>query len=246
MLPKIDTPLYELELPLLKRKVQFRPFLVKEEKILLMAMESEDENSVVLGIKQIMRNCLLTDIDIEDLPILDFEYLFLNLRARSVGEIIDLQYKCNNDIPGSEDDKTHKCGNLINLSFNALEVKPEVNEINGKIQLTPKLGVVLKYPTFRAIETMSSVKDLNPAEFVSQTVISSIDYIYDEENLYYAKDTPKEELMDFVDSLTKEQFGMIQKFFEKIPKLTKKIDFKCNKCNYEENIEIEGIQSFFG
>jgi hypothetical protein len=245
MLPKIDTPLYELELPLLKRKVQFRPFLVKEEKILLMAMESEDENSVVLGIKQIMRNCLLSDIDIEDLPILDFEYLFLNLRARSVGEIIDLQYKCNNDIPGSEDDKTHKCGNLINLSFNALEVKPEINEVDGKIQLTPKLGVALKYPTFKAIENVSLTENKNPVDFVSETIISSIDYIYDEENMYYAKDTPKEELIDFIDSLTKDQFSMIQKFFEDIPKLSKKIDFKCNKCGYEENIEIQGIQSFF-
>ena len=245
MLPKIDTPLYEITLPLSKQKIKFRPFLVKEEKILLMAMESEDENSVVLGIKQIMRNCLLSDIDIEDLPILDFEYLFLNLRARSVGEIIDLQYKCNNDIPGSEDDKTHKCGNLINLSFNALEVKPEINEINGKIQLTPKLGVVLKYPTFKAIENVSFTENKNPVDFVSETIISSIDYIYDEENMYYAKDTPKEELIDFIDSLTKDQFSMIQKFFEDIPKLTKKIDFKCNKCGYEENIEIEGIQSFF-
>jgi hypothetical protein len=245
MLPKIDTPLYELELPLLKKKVQFRPFLVKEEKILLMAMESEDENSVVLGIKQIMRNCLLSDIDIEDLPILDFEYLFLNLRARSVGETIDLQYKCNNDIPGSEEDKTHKCGNLISLSFNALEVKPEINEINGKIQLTPKLGVVLKYPTFKAIENVSLTENKNPVDFVSETIISSIDYIYDEENIYYAKDTPKEELVDFIDSLTKDQFAMIQKFFEDIPKLSKKIDFKCNKCGYEENIEIQGIQSFF-
>ena len=209
-----------------------------------MAMESEDENSVVLGIKQIMRNCLLSDIDIEDLPILDFEYLFLNLRARSVGETIDLQYKCNNDIPGSEEDKTHKCGNLISLSFNALEVKPEINEINGKIQLTPKLGVVLKYPTFKAIENVSLTENKNPVDFVSETIISSIDYIYDEENVYYAKDTPKEEMVDFIDSLTKDQFTMIQKFFEDIPKLSKKIDFKCNKCGYEENIEIQGIQSF--
>lgn len=245
MLPKIDTPLYEIELPLLKKKVQFRPFLVKEEKILLMAMESEDENSVVLGIKQIMQNCIMTDIDIEDLPILDFEYLFLNLRARSVGEIIDLQYKCNNDIKGSEEDKTHKCGNLINLNFNALEVKPEIEKVDSKIQLTPKLGVVLKYPTFKAIEAVASEKNISPADFVSETIISSIDYIYDEETLFYAKDATKEELLEFIDSLTKEQFGMIQKFFEDIPKLTKKLDFKCNKCGYEENIEIQGIQSFF-
>ena len=245
MLPKIDVPLYEITLPLMKKKVKFRPFLVKEEKILLMAAEAEDENAVILAIKQIITNCLVTKIDVDDLPILDFEYLFLHLRARSVGETIDLQYKCNNDI--SEGEESRKCNHVVKLSFNALEVEPKLNEKEvNKIELTSKLGLVLKYPTFGSIDNLTEKKDVSATELVLKTIISSIDYIYDDESLYYAKDTPKEELIDFVDSLTREQFSQIQNFFENIPKLTKKMDFKCGKCGYSDTIEVEGIQSFFG
>ena len=245
MLPKIDVPLYEITLPLMKKKVKFRPFLVKEEKILLMAAEAEDENAVILAIKQIITNCLVTKIDVDDLPILDFEYLFLHLRARSVGETIDLQYKCNNDI--NEGEESRKCNHVVKLSFNALEIEPKLNEKEvNKIELTSKLGLVLKYPTFGSIDNLTEKKDVSATELVLKTIISSIDYIYDDESLYYAKDTPKEELIDFVDSLTREQFSQIQNFFENIPKLTKKMDFKCGKCGYSDTIEVEGIQSFFG
>lgn len=245
MLPKVDVPLYEITLPLMKKKVKFRPFLVKEEKILLMAAESDDQNAVILAIKQIITNCLVTKIDVDNLPIMDFEYLFLHLRARSVGETIDLQYKCNNDI--NEGGEERKCNHVVKLSFNALEVEPELNsnEVN-KIELTPKLGIVLKYPTFGSLDELTEKNDISATELVLKTIISSIDYIYDEESLYYAKDTPKEELIDFVDSLTREQFSQIQNFFENIPKLKKKLDFKCGKCGYSDNIEVEGIQSFFG
>jgi hypothetical protein len=244
MLPKIDVPLYEIDLPLSKKKIQYRPFLVKEEKILLMAAESNDENAILLSIKQILTNCIITKIDIDDLPILDFEYLFLNLRARSVGEIVDLQYKCNNDI--EQDGKKDKCDTIIKLSFNALEIKPELNgKETNKIQLTPRLGILLKYPTFGAIDMLSKKNNASPTEVVIETVLSSIDYIYDEDNIYYAKDVSREELVDFIDSISREQFMKIQEFFENIPKLKKNLDFKCHKCGYEDNIELEGIQSFF-
>lgn len=244
MLPKIDMPLYEIDLPLSKKKIQFRPFLVKEEKILLMAAESEDENAVLLAIKQILTNCIISKIDVDELPILDFEYLFLHLRARSVGETVDLQYKCNNEI--EKGGEKQKCNSIVKLSFNALEVKPELdgNETN-KIELTPKLGLMLKYPTFGAIDNLSAKEKANPTEVVIEIILSAIDYIYDDESIYYAKDTPREELVDFIDSLTREQFAKIQEFFEKIPKLKKKLDFKCHKCGYEDAIELEGIQSFF-
>lgn len=245
MLPKIDVPLYEITLPLMKKKVKFRPFLVKEEKILLMAAETDDEKAVVLAIRQIITNCLVTKIDVDDLPILDFEYLFLHLRARSVGETIDLQYKCNNDI--SEGGESRKCNHVVKLSFNALEIEPKLNEKEiNKIELTPKLGIVLKYPTFGSIDKLTEKKDVSATELVLNTIISSIDYIYDDESLYYVKDTPKEELIEFVDSLTREQFSQIQNFFENVPKLTKKMNFNCGKCGYSDTIEVEGIQSFFG
>lgn len=245
MLPKIDVPLYEITLPLLKKKVKFRPFLVKEEKILLMAAESDDQDAILLAIKQIINNCCVSDIDVEELPILDFEYFFMHLRARSVGEVVDLQYKCNNTISG-EGEEEKKCNALVKLSFNALEVEPEINTIDNKIQLTPNLGIALKYPNFKNIEDISKIQDLSSTELISKTIISSIDFIYDNESMYYAKDTPEEELIDFIDSLTREQFGKIQEFFESIPKLKKQIKFTCQKCAYEEELMLEGIQSFFG
>jgi DNA-directed RNA polymerase subunit M/transcription elongation factor TFIIS len=242
MLPKIDVPIYEITLPLSEKKVKIRPFLVKEEKILLMAMESEDEESVLLAIKQIVNNCCVDNINVDDLPILDLEYMFLQLRARSVGEVIDLQYKCNNEIKDEEgNDKV--CNHVIKLSFNALEIYPEKNENHSsKIQLTPKLGVVMKYPDFKIME---KIRNLKEAEVLGKLVSNSIDYIYDEETLYYAKDASETELLDFVDSLTRDQFQKIQDFFDNIPKMKKTLDFKCGKCGYQEEMVLEGIQSFF-
>ena len=242
MLPKIDVPLYEITLPLLNKKVRIRPFLVKEEKILLMAMETQDEDSVLLAIKQIVNNCCVDEIDVDTLPILDLEYLFLQLRARSIGEEIDLQYKCNNDIK-EEDGKEHKCGHIIKLNFNALEIEPEQNEKHDKtIQLTDKLGIVMKYPNFNIVE---KTKNLSEAEMVAKMIVLCVDYIFDENSIYYAKDVEEAEMIDFIDSLTREQFLKVQEFFDTVPKLKKELDFKCTKCGYEEKVILEGIQSFF-
>lgn len=243
MLPKIDVPLYEITLPLSGKKIKIRPFLVKEEKILLMAMETEDDNAVLLAIKQIVTNCCVDAVDVDELPILDLEYIFLQLRARSVGEIIDLQYRCNNNVGVEENGEPKKCGHIIKLNFNALEVQPEFDKNHDKkIQLTPKLGLVMKYPDFRIIEL---VKDLKETEAVTKTIISCIDYIYDDESVYYSKDTSEAELTDFIDSLTADQFGKLQEFFDTIPKMRKNLDFSCAKCGYKEEITLEGIQSFF-
>jgi DNA-directed RNA polymerase subunit M/transcription elongation factor TFIIS len=242
MLPKIDTPLYEITLPLSKQKIKFRPFLVKEEKILLMAMESEEEEAVLLAIKQIVNNCCIDDINVDDLPILDLEYMFLQLRARSVGEIIDLEYKCNNEVK-DEEGLDKPCNHIIKLSFNALEIYPEQDENHScKIQLTQKLGVVMKYPDFKIME---KIRNLKESEILGKLVSSSIDYIYDEESIYYSKDVEEKELLDFVDSLTRDQFQKIQDFFDNIPKMKKTLDFKCGKCGYQEEMVLEGLQSFF-
>jgi hypothetical protein len=242
MLPKIDVPIYEITLPLLQKKVKIRPFRVKEEKILLMAMESEDDAAVLLAIKQIVNNCCVDDMDVDSLPVLDLEYMFLQLRARSIGEIIDLQYRCNNDV--DNEGETKKCNNIIKLSFNALEVEPQTEEGHKKeIQLTPKLGVVMKYPDFKLVNKLSN---LSETEMIAKMVAGCIDYIFDSESVYYAKDASDAELIDFVDSLTREQFAKIQEFFDTVPKMKKNLTFKCSKCGYEEELVLEGIQSFFG
>jgi hypothetical protein len=242
MLPKIDVPIYEITLPLLQKKVKIRPFRVKEEKILLMAMESEDDAAVLLAIKQIVNNCCVDDMDVDSLPVLDLEYMFLQLRARSIGEIIDLQYRCNNDV--DNEGETKKCNNIIKLSFNALEVEPQTEEGHKKeIQLTPKLGVVMKYPDFKLVNKLSNLPE---TEMIAKMVAGCIDYIFDNDSVYYAKDASEAELVDFVDSLTREQFAKIQEFFDTVPKMKKNLTFKCSKCGYEEELVLEGIQSFFG
>jgi hypothetical protein len=241
-LPKIDVPIYTLDLPLSKKKIRYRSFLVKEEKILLMAMETEDEKSVMEAIKQIVNNCVLDELDVDTLPITDLEFIFLNLRARSVGEIVNLQYKCNNKIQ-DEEGQEKTCNNVVQVDINLLEIKPEVNEKhNKKVELSDELGVVMKYPDFKIVESLEGSTD---TEKIMKIVSCCIDYIYDKENIYYKKDITENELNEFVDSMTREQFLKVQEFFETLPKIKKKIDFKCNKCGYEENLVIEGIQNFF-
>jgi hypothetical protein len=241
-LPKLDVPIFTLELPLAKTKVRYRPFLVKEEKLLLMVMESDDDNSVFETIKQIVNNCCLDDIDVEELSTTDLEYFFLNLRARSVGEIVDMQYKCNNQVKG-DDGEEHSCDNVVKMKVNILEIQPTFDEKhNNKIELSKDMGIVMKYPSLSSIQ---NAKAVNEVERILEIVKSCTSYIYDAENIYYKKDIPENELEEFIDSLTQGQFTKIQEFFETIPKIKKDIDFKCNKCGYEEKIMIEGLQNFF-
>jgi DNA-directed RNA polymerase subunit M/transcription elongation factor TFIIS len=242
MLPKLDVPIYDLTLPLLKKKIQIRPFLVKEEKIFLMAMESDDEDSVFTAIKQIVNNCCLTeDVDIESIPISDLEFIFFNLRARSIGEMIELKYKCNNKIHVGEEEKV--CGNLVDINMNILDIKPEIPENHtNKIELSDTMGVVMKYPNFKLAE---KIKNLTDAEIMMETVLNCIDYIYNADEIFYAKDVSKKELTEFVENMNHKQFEKLQKFFETIPKLSKEIDFNCEKCGHKEKILLEGIQNFF-
>lgn len=244
-LPKIDVVIFELTLPLSKQTIRFRPFLVKEEKILLMAIESNDENANMLAIRQIITNCVLEDINIDEMTIVDMEYLFLNLRARSISEITDVHYRCNNVITEEKDDSPveHECGNIVKMSFNLLELEPVcVTDHTTRIELTPSLGIVMKYPTVGMMFEMkvSSIDD------IMGVLVSCIDYIYDDETIYYSKDSSREELLEFIESLSKDQFLKLQDFFVHMPKIRKKMEFKCEKCGYADEISLEGIQSFFG
>lgn len=242
MLPKIDVPIHEIKLPLLKKTVKYRPFLVKEEKILLMAMEAGDEKTITEAIKQIINNCCLDDIDVDSLPLVDMEYLFLNLRARSIGEIVELQYKCNNTVKDETGQDT-TCNNIVPLEVNLLDVKPTIDKTHtNKIELTPNMGMMMKYPNFKMIET---VEGENEVERLMNLILDSIELIYDKDTIYYSKDVDRKELLEFVESLTKEQFDKVQLFFTTLPKIKKDLDFKCKKCGHSEKITIEGIQNFF-
>ena len=243
MLPKIDVPIYNVKLLSTGKSLRFRPFTVKEEKLFLMANEGEDLTTVVDTIKQILNNCILDEFDIDSLPLFDIEHLFLNIRARSIGEVVNLKYKCNNNVLDEETKEEKKCNNVVQIDLNVLDIQPKKQEGHtNKIEITEKLGVVMKYPNF---ETLKKFKDVEEADSIIKMTVSCIEYVYDADKIYYAKDTTEEELVEFVESMQSKDLERIKNFFDTMPKIKKDVDFKCNKCGHEEKIEIEGIQNFF-
>ena len=238
-LPKIDYPIYELTLPLSEKKIRFRPFLVKEQRNLLMALESDDKDTIEKNIKQVLHNCTLTEnVNIENLPIVDVEFYFLNLRARSVGEVIESKYKCENLV------NTEICGNVMTSNFNLLDIKvTKQDEVSNVIKLTPQISIKFKYPEFSILDKANRFESMDDVVF--SMIVESIDYIYDEEQFFYAKESKPEELVEFIESLNQEQFSKIQEFFENLPKLNKNIDIVCSKCGYKHNIIMEGLENFF-
>lgn len=239
-LPKIDTPIFYIKLPLSQKEIKFRPFLVKEQKNLLMALEADDKETIERNIKQILHNCTLSDkIDIDKLPVIDVEYYFINLRAKSVGEIVENTYICNNEVG----DKT--CGNKmqVNIDLTTIEVDG-INSDDSLIKLTDKITMKLKYPEFSVVEKLSEAS--NSVDVAFGIIVDSIEHIYDGEQYYYANETTPVELMEFVESLNQDQFSKLEKFFDTIPKLRKNLDIKCSKCGYDHSITVEGLENFFG
>lgn len=240
-LPKIDSPVFDLELPLSKKKIQFRPFLVKEQRNLLMAMESDDSASIEQNIKQVLVNCTVSgDIDINKLPVLDVEYYFLNLRARSVGEIVENKYRCDN-----ESQEGVKCGNIMDVQLNILDIKVEnVKDNQDVIELNDKITIKLRYPEFSVISRLSALTNMNEVAF--EMIADSIEYIYDGEQFYYTKEIEHKEVVEFVESLNQQQFAKIEDFFANLPTLSKKVEMKCSRCGFNHTMNIEGLESFFG
>lgn len=238
-LPKIDTPIYELMLPLSKINIRFRPFLVKEQKNLLMAMESSDKDSIEKNIKQVLHNCTLTEnVDIEKLPVVDVEFYFLNLRARSVGEIVENKYRCDNEVEG----KT--CGNIMETSLNLLDLKVTNIKENDVVQLDDRISIKLNYPEFSVLNKLSKLE--NVADIAFELIADSIDYIYDGEQMYYARESTSKELVEFVESLNQKQFAKIEDFFSNLPVIEKKIEMRCTRCGFQHKLDVEGLESFFG
>lgn len=241
-LPRIDTPVFNIKLPLSKKDIKFRPFLVKEQKNLLMAMEADDKETIERNIKQILNNCTLSDnINIDKLPIVDVEYYFINLRAKSVGEVVENIYICNN-IVGDDGDK---CGNKMKVNINLNEIKVDnFSENSDIIQITPTISLKLKYPEFSTIEKLS--EGSNSIETAFGIITNSIEYIFDGDQYYYAEESTPQELSEFVESLNQEQFSKLEKFFDNLPKIRKDLQIKCDKCGFDHSITVEGLENFFG
>lgn len=240
-LPKLEVPTYEIELPLSKKKLKYRPFLVKEQKNLLMAMESGDAETIQQNIRDILDVCTLTEgVDLDDLPIIDIEYYFINLRAKSVGEVSESKYRCNNKVS-----ETKECGNIMESKINLTELYPESDEIvDPEIKISDNIVVKMSYPNFGLIKDSIDLDNITDVTF--NMIASSIEYVFDGEQFHYAKETTKEDLLQFVESMNQQQFEKIEHFFNNIPRLKKKIEMTCSKCGFNHSLEVEGLESFFG
>ena len=239
-LPKLDIPIYELKLPSNDKKLSYRPFLVKEEKILLMAMEGGDDGEVTTAIKQIINNCILTDkIEVESLPLFDIEYILLNLRARSMGDIVKTNYSKKGCLE-------EKCEPIeIEIDINTIEVHKDPTH-DSKIELSNDVGIIMKYPDIDMMSKYTGKLDKENADDAFNLIISCIESVYDKENVYSRTDYTPDELTEFVEGFTQNQFKKIEKFFDTLPKMYKDVEFNCEKCGYKEDIRLEGLASFFG
>jgi hypothetical protein len=237
-LPMNSTPIYNLVIPSTKKSITYRPFLVKDQKTLLIAQQSDDQRIMIDSLKEVIKSCVTEPIEINKLAIFDIEYIFTQLRSKSVGETVDIVLSC--DVDHGEDNAKAKIQHTIDLS--QLTVQEKEGHTN-KIELFGTVGVVMKYPN------IDDVKKLQGGEVTAddtfKLVASSIDYIYDAEAVYHSKDQTEQELMDFINNLTSEQFGKIQSFFDTMPKLTHTVDYNCPVCNKAHTILLEGMQSFF-
>lgn len=240
--PDITTPTYEVQLLFRKKPVKFRPFLVKEQKLMLIAVESKDPIETVKILKQVAKNCIIDeDVNVEELPYVDLEKLFLNFRARSMGEVVDVHFKCRHEIT-DEAGNTKECGMIMQIPVNLLEVPIVNNDIDSKIMITEKIGVQMKIPTFELMESMLEDGD-SYGDF--KTIAQCVEYVFDENGVYYAKDATLDEMIDFLINLPPDKYEKLEKFFEKLPKVKKELNHICGKCKHNHNLVLEGLGDFF-
>ena len=235
-LPKLTTPTYELEIPSTDEKIKYRPFLVKEEKILMMAMESKTSSDITQAVKDIVSECTFNKVKIDDMPMFDVEYIFLNIRSKSVGEVSKLKLLC------PDDGKTY-----ADVEVNLSEVKVQVGDDHtNKIELGNGMGMIMKYPTIDSFKE-SGIKDINPNNML-EVISTCILQIYEEEGkkVYDTKDQTKKEVTDWIEQLNTKQFKDVQNFFDTMPKLKHEITIKNPKTKKESKIMLNGLNDFFG
>tara|TARA_B100000287_G_C20638780_1_gene782705 strand:- start:286 stop:1023 length:738 start_codon:yes stop_codon:yes gene_type:complete len=236
-LPVVETPRYELTLPSTDLKVQYRPFLVKEEKILFMALESGDEQEMQNATKDILKQVTFNKIDVEQLPTFDVEYIFLQVRAKSVGEIAKFKIIC------PDDKETY---GEVEVDVSKVEVQVDDKHTNNVVlDEKRKLGVVMKYPNMKVLYSTSNIKEMKYDD-IMKLVIGCVDYIYEGEKNYPTKDSTTEELQSFFENLSQDQFVSMRKFFESMPRLRHTTKVKNPKTGIESTVTFSGLQDFFG
>lgn len=238
-LPLNATPVYTLTIPSTQKQLKYRPFLVKDEKALLIAQQSEDHTVMLDTVKSVIAACAKSDVDVDKLASFDIEYIFLQMRAMSVGETVDLMFQCDVD-HGADNEKARSLARI-----NLLEVKVENFEGHtNKISLFDDVGIVLKYPTINTLKSIEEAKT-GGIDQVFDVVVDCIDYIYTSEEVFPAKDQTRQELIEFLNNLTSDQFEKMQQFFYTMPQLRAYVKYTCPVCNKEHNKYMEGLASFF-
>jgi hypothetical protein len=235
-LPKLEVPIYELTVPSTDEKIKYRPFLIKEEKILLIAMESGESEDVIQAVKQIVSECTFNKLKLGNMPMFDVEYLFLQIRSKSVGEVSKLKILCR------DDGETY-----ANVEVDLTEIEVQVSDDHtNKIELTDEMGVIMRYPTIDSFST-AGISDIT-ADNMLDVIVACIDKIYDKkgEEVYDSKDSSKKELMDFVEQMNTQQFQDVQAFFDSMPKLRHEITVVNPKTKKENIVALSGLNDFFG
>ena len=235
-LPKLEVPIYELTVPSTDEKIKYRPFLIKEEKILLIAMESGENEDVIQAVKQIVSECTFNKLKLGNMPMFDVEYIFLQIRSKSVGEVSKLKVLCR------DDGETY-----ANVEVDLTEIEVQVNDDHtNKIELTDEMGVIMRYPTIDSFST-AGISDIT-ADNMLDVIVTCIDKIYDKkgEEVYDSKDSSKKELMDFVEGMNTTQFQDVQAFFDSMPKLRHEITVVNPKTKVENVVALSGLNDFFG
>jgi len=232
-LPSLSTPKYELDLISTNQRVKYRPFLVKEEKVLLIAAEAGDDKSMVSAISDIVMSCTDNEIDLNKTAIFDIEYLFLNIRAKSVDEIANIRVKCPDDGETYAD---------VQVDMTEVQLKQNPEHTNV-IKLTDNIGLIMRYPVMSDVELVKG--DAN-AETIFEMIAATVEQIYDGDKVYERQDMSRDEIMEFLDQLSSKQFQDIQKFFDTMPKLSHTVKVKNPKTGVESELTLEGLQSFFG
>jgi len=234
-LPKLSTPYFTMNLPSTGEEVKYRPFLVKEEKILLLAMESEDQKQMADALEQIITNCTDGKLNVKTIPLFDVEYLFLQLRIKSVENEAKLQVRCKDD----------RCSPItLNLDLNKVKVSNLDKKQEFKVELTKDVGLMMKYPSLD-MSKASSTQAEDKSSYMFEVITDCIDSIYDEEQMYKSSETPREEITDFLDALSSDQFQKVVSFFEGMPKLEHKTVVTCPTCKKKNKVVLQGLQDFF-
>ena len=237
-LPKLTTPTYELEVPSTDEKLKYRPFLVKEEKILLMAMESGENKDIIQAVKDIVSHCTFDKLNLGTMPMFDVEYIFLNIRAKSVGEVSKLNLLC------PDDKKTYVD---IELDLSKIEVQVDDKHTNNiVIDEDKKIGMILKYPTLNSVDPNTDFSKGVKTDVLFDIIGNSVFQIYEGEKVYNASDYKKDELDKFIESLDSKTFVKVQDFYNTMPKLIHEVEVENPKTKVKSNVTLQGLTDFFG